>query len=495
MILITEGDVNIYYLQTLCLLFFPGETFSPDEVESEQTPVVSLSVKDTEEGIESTCTIRVGDRVRSSTHTEPLSAYPTREKCIKISSGIAIFEAGKRFLGFSPPWGILTGVRPVKLVADMVANGMDYASIRRRLTKEYFLNPKKASLAINICKFQNKILKKLPPDSCSLYISIPFCPSRCTYCSFVSYSTKKLFSLLPEYLDRLCLDIERTVKTINELGLKILTVYIGGGTPTVLDEAQLERVLKTVGENVDVASLREYSVEGGRPDTITPGKMRLMVENGVTRVSVNTQTLTDHVLADIGRHHTAEDYYRAFSIARDSGVKCINTDLIAGLPGETFTMFSRSVDGVIALKPENLTVHTFCVKRAAEILQTDSEIYHRSSGDAVKSVDYSQLKAKLADYTPYYMYRQKNTAGNLENVGFALDGHEGLYNIFIMEEVHSIFACGAGAVTKLVDRENKRIKRYFMPKYPYEYLKYSGDAEKSDAFYREMKDFYSAQNG
>lgn len=489
MILITEGNVNIYYLQTLCLLFFPGQKFSPDEVETENTPVVRVSLRETESGVEAECLMRVGKKEKTAQHTELFADYPEKEKCGKIAMGVAIFEAGKKLLSFSPPWGILTGVRPAKVVAQMAAEGMDYTSIRRRLTKEYFLNSKKASLAINVSRFEQKVLKKIPPNSCSLYISIPFCPSRCSYCSFVSYSTKKLFSLLPEYLDRLCADIARTCKLIDSLGLRLYTIYIGGGTPTILEPEQLKRLLDTVCENTDVSSLAEFSLEAGRPDTITPEKMKIAVEHGIGRVSVNTQTLSDQILAEIGRNHTAADYYRAFEIVRESGVRCINTDLIAGLPGESFTLFSRSVDGVISLRPENLTVHTFCVKRAASILQTDGDIFNRSSADTVKGVDYSQIQAKLAGYQPYYMYRQKNTSGNLENVGFSLEGYEGLYNILIMEEVHSIFACGAGGVTKLVRKSGIEMQRFFMPKYPFEYLAFSSDREKSDAFYRSLEEY------
>lgn len=493
MILITEGECNIYYLQTLCMLFFPGAKFPEGEQETAETPVVTMSVKDTGEGIESYCKIKVGSRIKESTRTELFSDFSEREKCIKISMGVAVFEAGKKFFGFSPPWGILIGVRPTKIVGDMISQGMDTPSIKRRLTKEYFLNPKKAALAINVAKNEQKLLKHIPKDTCSLYISLPFCPSRCNYCSFVSYSTKRLFDLIPEYLERLREDIIKTVDLINKMGMRILTVYIGGGTPTILTEEQLSGLLGLISDRVDTSLLIEYSLEAGRPDTITREKMKIAVDNGITRVSVNTQTLSNHVLEEIGRKHTAEDYYKAFSIARQSGVKCINTDLIAGLPGEGFTLFSRSVDGVIALRPENITVHSFCIKKAADILQTERDIYNRSSIDTVKSVDYSQLKTKLAGYSPYYMYRQKNTSGNLENVGFSLDGHEGIYNVLIMKETHSIFACGAGAVTKIVKDGGKKIKRFFMPKYPFEYLSFASNQKLSDSFYNSLEMYHSRQ--
>ncbi|HBJ18280.1 MAG TPA: hypothetical protein DDY70_00830, partial [Clostridiales bacterium] len=233
-----------------------------------------------------------------------------------------------------------------------------------------------------------------------------------------------------------------------------------------------------IAENTDPADLSEFTLEAGRPDTITEEKLAVAKRFGVTRVSVNPQTLNDDVLREIGRRHTVADFYHAYKIAKESGIRDINVDLIAGLPGDDFKSFSETVDRIIELAPTNLTVHTFCVKKAADVLKHHTDIYSLSGGDAAKSVAYAQLKTKFAGYKPYYMYRQKNTVGNLENVGFALEGHEGLYNVFMMEEVQSIFAIGAGAVTKLVKRPPKggqtaegKIERIFQPKYPYEYLR------------------------
>jgi oxygen-independent coproporphyrinogen-3 oxidase len=213
-------------------------------------------------------------------------------------------------------------------------------------------------------------------------------------------------------------------------------------------------------------------------------------ECGVNRISINPQTLNDKVLAYIGRAHTTEDFYRAFHIARQSGIPYINTDLIAGLPGDSFDGFSQTVDAIMQLAPENITVHTFCVKKAADIVRSESTIYSRTGGDTGKSVDYSQLQASFHGYIPYYIYRQKNAVGNLENVGFSQKGAEGLYNIFMMEEIHSIFGCGAGAVTKLVAQEGGRIERIFMPKYPYEYLAMEADVQIERQ--RKIADFYTA---
>jgi oxygen-independent coproporphyrinogen-3 oxidase len=281
--------------------------------------------------------------------------------------------------------------------------------------------------------------------------------------------------MIDEYLDAMIVDLDSTLRTIRDLGLRLTTIYIGGGTPTTLSPEQLERLMSKIDEYVDTSALLEFTLEAGRPDTITREKLMVAKAHGVTRVSVNPQTLSDDILREIGRRHTVDDFFRAFAIAKEIGFRDINVDLIAGLPGDDFKNFSETVDRIIDLQPTNITVHTFCVKKASDALRNNSSIYSLTGGDAAKSVSYSQLKTKFAGYKPYYMYRQKNTVGNLENVGFSIEGHEGLYNVYMMEEFQTIFAVGAGAVTKLVKFENgyksePEMLRLFRPKYPYEYL-------------------------
>ena len=334
-------------------------------------------------------------------------------------------------------------------------------------------------------------MKKIDKDTCSLYISIPFCPSRCSYCSFVSYTTPRLLSMIDEYLDAMLEEIDNTFEVINRIGLKVNTVYIGGGTPTTLDPHQLRRLLSKINEKLDVSSLLEFTLEAGRPDTITKEKLDVARELGVTRISVNPQTLNDDILNEIGRKHPAADFFEAYRTAKESGIRDINVDLIAGLPGDDFKSFSETLDGIIQLEPTNITVHTFCVKKASDVLRNNSGIYSLTGGDAAKSVSYSQLNTKFAGYKPYYMYRQKNTVGNLENVGFALPECEGKYNIYIMEELHTIFAVGAGSVTKMVDREHNMIERYFMPKYPYEYLSVENSETIRREYFEKIRDFYA----
>ena len=282
--------------------------------------------------------------------------------------------------------------------------------------------------------------------------------------------------MIDEYLEAMMEELDQTFGVIDAVGLKVNTVYIGGGTPTTLNPEQLRLLLSKINDKLDVSELLEFTLEAGRPDTITKEKLDVAKELGVTRVSVNPQTLNDDILKEIGRKHTRDDFFEAYRIAKETGIRDINVDLIAGLPGDDFKSFSETLDGIIKLEPTNITVHTFCVKKASDVLRNNSGIYSLTGGDAAKSVSYSQLNTKFAGYKPYYMYRQKNTVGNLENVGFSKEGHEGIYNILMMEEVQTIFAVGAGAVSKLVDYQGPksnqtRIKRIFNPKYPYEYLR------------------------
>ena len=485
--LTVSNNINEYYAQTLCLLFFPGSRFSKAEDEPEGSPCADVSALETENGAEATVTLSYGGKSVTKTYTEPVCANLISD-AERIAVGKAFFAAGKALLGISPQWGILTGVRPSKIALKELCEGKTKTEVKSSLTKELFVTPKKASLVTDIASIEKKIIAKVPEISCSVYISIPFCPSRCSYCSFVSVASKKLLSITDEYLERLINDVEKCFDTIKKLDLRVLTVYIGGGTPTTLDEKQLARLLDTVNKNVDVSSLEEFTVEAGRPDTVNEEKLRILYQSGVTRVSVNTQTLNDDVLEAIGRRHTAKQFLDAFELAKKSGIKIINTDLIAGLPGEGFGSFSDTVERMIKLMPENLTIHTLCIKSAADYGQQLRGVKASARGEVSKCVDYAQASAKNAGYIPYYIYRQKNTVENLENVGFSLPGTEGLYNIYMMEEIHSIFAVGAGAVSKLVSRDRNKIERVFNFKYPFEYLK--EDEERMAERDKKIMDFY-----
>ena len=491
---IIDGAINVYYVQTLCMIYFPGTKFSEDEVVTPETPILRLKLWEDDAGTTADASLQIGDRTVTATHTTRRSPRHTAERRRKLAVGAAVTTVCSDMLDYRPSWGMLTGVRPSKVATQLLLSGVERGEVERQLSAEYFVIPKKAALATEVACNEQKIIGSPDRRDCSVYIAIPFCPTRCAYCSFVSYTSKRLLSLIPEYLIKLAGEIHRMFETIRELGLRVRTVYIGGGTPTILDASQLRFLLEQVAREIDVSTLLEYTLESGRPDTIDAEKLQVARQLGVNRISVNPQSLCDEVLQGIGRSHTVEDFFRAYEIARASGIPVINTDLIVGLPGDTFPTFSYTYDKILELAPENVTVHTFCVKKSAEILHTMENVYSIHGGDAGKCVDYSQIRAEQTGYIPYYMYRQKNTVGNFENVGFAKPGTEGLYNIYMMEEVHTIFAAGAGAVTKLVeyDTENwkrTRIKRLFSHKYPYEYLasdNFDEIAEQSRAFFEDV---------
>ena len=469
-----DGNINRYYVQTLCMIFFPGEKFPEDEEVTEDTKVLSVKLTCTAEKAVAEATIRYRGEA-TATKEYPFHDGVTEERTRKLAVGGAVITAIGEVVRYKPSWGMLVGVRPSKIAMEMLNAGMSKTRVKRTLVSDFMATPKKAGLAVDVARKEKEIIGRPDPKDCSVYISIPFCPTRCSYCSFVSYTSKRLLSLIPEYVDRLCEDVKQIFATADKLGLNVKTVYIGGGTPTTLTVPQLEQLLGTVASCTDTDKLEEYTFEAGRPDTIDAAKLAVAKKYGVTRMSVNAQSLCSDVLEAIGRSHSAEAFYEAYHIARDSGIRYINTDLIAGLPGDKFATFSDTYDKILALEPDNITVHTFCVKKASDILQKNGKVYSITGGDVGKCVDYSQLRAVESGYVPYYMYRQKNTVGNFENVGFAKPGAEGLYNVYMMEEVHTILAAGAGAVTKLVDYQGGedgkiKIERLFNDKYPFEYL-------------------------
>ncbi len=474
--LTVEGEINRTYCQNLCLIFFPGAKFPEKEPEGADVPEVLLRTR-TEEGVSiSEAVILCGGRRTTGVGRVALSSAESADRAVKRSVGEAMLRAGSELMGAPPPWGILTGVRPAKVAAAMLAGGLDADAVREALIKEYFVSEEKAALLCRICSVQEKAKALAEEGTCSLYISIPFCPTRCAYCSFVSYATPAYLATIPAYLDCLCLDIEATCRTIRERGEKLLTVYVGGGTPTILSAAQLDRLLSTVNRAIGGTRLLEFTVEAGRPDTVTAEKIEVMLAHGVDRTGINPQILDDDVLAGIGRRHTAADFYAAYELAARSGIPVINTDLIAGLPGSDFRRFAGTVDEIVRLQPRNVTVHTYCVKRAAEFTERAAAgsldgIYSYSGDDTAACIEYSQRKLAEKGYLPYYLYRQKNSKGNLENVGYAAEGFEGLYNIFMMEELQHIYGVGAGAVTKRIGRNGGKITRIFEPKYTYEYLR------------------------
>jgi len=368
--------------------------------------------------------------------------------------------------GTSLPWGVLTGVRPVRLFRNLYKQSGNLQDVINKFKNEYFVSDEKIQLCVYIFNLQQPVIDSGRPKDYSLYISIPFCPSRCSYCSFVSTSIKSHGHLMQGYVDNLCREIEYTAQKADRQGLNLCTIYIGGGTPTAISAQQLEQVMKTVQQCFDLDRVEEYTVEAGRPDCTDMEKLQIIKKYGADRVSINPQTFSDNVLKAIGRNHNHADFLRCVEDARKVGFDSINMDLIAGLPEDTVEGFETSLRGCIALGAENITVHTLTLKRASNLVIKNQE---HTYDDVEKMIAKNSILADFG-YKPYYMYRQKSTVKNLENVGFSQVGHESLYNIYIMEEIQTIISCGAGGVSKVVGPQGE-LKRVYNYKYPLEYIR------------------------
>lgn len=465
----TNSAKPLYY-QSLILLFLPCEKFGENDLDN------LLYVKARQSDGRNFVDIRleVGDKAAVK-HSEQIidpSVYAQMKNLI----GRTILSAAKEIFGATPPWGISTGVKPVKL-AGFYVRSYGYEKALDILCNEYMISRRKAEMAVAAYEYEALLMDSIGDNPCSLYISVPFCPTKCNYCSFVSCTTPKLISLIPDYVKKLNCDILRISETINELGLNLKSVYIGGGTPAILDENQIESVLNTVYTNLPVARNCEFTFEAGRPDCITYDKLKLLKDYDISRISINTQTSNDDVLKSVGRAHSYFDYVRAMEWAKKLNFDCVNTDLIAGLPGESPESFSKSVEDVVSLSPENITVHAFTLKKSSNYRIGGTKGFDTNDNEALKMTDFAAQYLFDKGYNPYYVYRQKNTTGNLENVGYSKRGFESIYNVIMMGEYHTVFGAGAGSVTKIVSDDVKRVERIFSPKYPYEYLddnKYSG---------------------
>ena len=363
-------------------------------------------------------------------------------------------------------WGMLTGVRPVRLMRNLYKKHGDIEAVKDIFKNRYFVTDEKIQLCSDIYNLQKNIIDNCRPTDYSLYISVPFCPTRCSYCSFVSVGSTNAAKLMEQYVEKLCDEIEYTAKTAQKAGLNLKTIYIGGGTPTAVSAEQLRQIMQTVKDNFDLSAVEEYTVEAGRPDCTTKEKLQIIKELGADRVSINPQTFSDDVLKAIGRKHTHADFVECYKTAKEMGFKSINTDLIAGLPLDTVEGFEKSLKGCIELGAENITVHTLTLKRASNIVTGNQ---NNSYADVEQMLAKNTMLAENG-YIPYYMYRQKATLQSLENVGFSQPQHESLYNIYIMEEIQTIISCGAGGVTKVVG-PNGELKRIYNYKYPTEYVK------------------------
>ncbi|MCI8593850.1 MAG: coproporphyrinogen dehydrogenase HemZ [Oscillospiraceae bacterium] len=384
---------------------------------------------------------------------------------------LAFYEAARKSGVPQPPWGALTGVRPVKLPAKVLRQGGALADADRELAERYDVTPIRRKLALSCASYSAAAQQSLKADEVSLYVGIPFCPTRCAYCSFISSDVKRALGQVEPYLDGLLQEAAVLGGVLRKAGRQVRTVYIGGGTPTTLTASQLDRLLSGLSAAVDLSRCTEFTVEAGRPDTITAEKLAVLRSYGVGRISVNPQSLNDEVLRSMGRAHTAAQFRKAYALARSAGFSQINADLIAGLPKDTPDSFRATLKELLALAPENITVHTLALKRGSALLgEGGAPFAALPGGEAVAAMLSSAWEALSgAGYAPYYLYRQKYMSGSFENVGWCKPGCESLYNIAMMEELHSVLALGGGGVTKLVDAETGAISRISSPKYPYDY--------------------------
>lgn len=469
MILRIFGHDFHYECENLCRVYFPNEKINivyDESGEDSRTVVTRCAPIDGGNLISVEAEI---DGVSRSAQAEVKADENELRDKSELKTAQLIFALLSEITGYTPPWGVLTGVRPSKLMLRLI-DQMGAEGARRYFTEDLLVSEEKTNLAQTVAAAEEKIIALSERNSFSLYVAIPFCPTRCSYCSFVSHSiaNSNAKKLLPEYLDKLAEEIRMTGEIASELGLRLESVYFGGGTPGVLEAPQLDRLLYAVENSFDLSTVREYTVEIGRPDTVTPEKLRILRLHNVGRISINPQTFNQKTLDLIGRNHKVEQAVKAYQLAKAYGFESINMDLIAGLPEETLEDFKASVDTAISLSPENITVHTLALKRSSELNASGAGV---SGGNTAKQMlEYASKRLYGSKYEPYYMYRQSKCVGNLENVGWCKSGKDCLYNVFMMEECHTVIAVGAGAVTKLCDPDSTNVERIFNFKYPYEYI-------------------------
>lgn len=470
-----------YEMENLVRAFFPYDKISvTKEYSTLDKPYVLTSYND-----DISVCVAIDDHAK--TLNAPKSGYNDTDE---LTMAQLLYELLCEHFSTTLPWGILTGVRPIKLLRRLIdshgeADAVEYFTDKLKVSQQ------KLSLALLTQKAEREILDLSQEKSFSLYISIPFCPSRCNYCSFVSQSIEKAKHLIDDYVDLLCKELVITADIAKRLNLRLETVYMGGGTPTTLTASQMDTVLSTVNEHFVMSTCREFTVEAGRPDTITKEKLVAIKRNGVTRISINPQTLNDDVLNIIGRHHSAQDTIDAFYLARECGFDNINMDLIAGLMGDCYQSFVTTLDKIRQLSPESITIHTLALKRSSTLNTENIDINIGIKNETTDMLDYSQNVLLSDGFVPYYLYRQSRMAGNLENVGWSKKGYESLYNVYVMDETHTILACGAGGVTKLKDYSSNKLERIFNFKYPYEYnTRFDELMERKQGITRFYKEFF-----
>ncbi len=450
-----QGHEDLYAVEQLQLALFP---------DSAQGEAVSALHRGK---IWLTATTKITLDGKTATASRRIQAADETVRSRRRALQQSYYLAAKQLLPAVPAWGALAGVRPTKITTKHLLDGGSAKSADALLRDVYYVTTERRKLAIDCSLSTAKAAGLLEERDVSLYVGIPFCPTRCAYCSFVSRTVGKRTELIEPYLAALLEEIRLTGQLMAKTGRTVRTIYIGGGTPTTLSAEQMALLLDTIAASFDLSRLIEFTVEGGRPDTLNAEKLQAIAAHGVDRMSINPQTMQDAVLRACGRPHKAADVLRAYREAVDAGFTAINMDLIAGLPMDTVEGFQASLDAVAALQPANITVHTLALKKDADLFQHRENL--PSAADVTEMVAYaSEVLTKLG-YKPYYLYRQKYMSGSFENVGWSRDGKDCLYNIYMMEEVHSIVSVGGGSISK-VNLPDGKLIRFPNPKFPEQYI-------------------------
>lgn len=473
-----RGHEDRYAVEQLQLALFPEEPMEPTDAPfSGDGAVSALHVGKTWLTATAKITLQ-GKTAKAARRLAVKDAdIPSRRRLLQNT-----YYAAAMQLREPPQWGSLSGVRPTKLTTRHLLSGGDEKSADRLLKEQYHVAPDRRRLCIESSRATVEAAKRLRENDISLYIGIPFCPTRCAYCSFVSTGIERTAKkLLPLFLDALEQEIVHVGALLSRSEKRVRTLYIGGGTPTTLLSAQMKRLMDAICANFDLTDLIEYTVEGGRPDTLDLQKLQTIRALGCDRMSINPQTMNDEVLSAIGRRHTSAQTVEAYYAAREAGFDGINMDLIAGLPCDTQSSFVSSLEQVLALAPSNITVHTLALKKGADLFFARSSL---PSAETVREMlSAAEARLRSAGYSPYYLYRQKYMSGSFENVGWCKPGFEGLYNIYMMEELHSIVSLGGGGMTK-INLPDGRLERFHNPKFPQQYIDRIEDIlkQKDEAF-------------
>ena len=466
-----RGHDDRYAVEQSLLAFFPDERPVYETPAPEEDDCACVTLTEGKRYATGVTTIRYHGKTARGISRAVLTDAPNeyeRERLRQRALKLSFFKAARDITGVTPSWGALTGIRPGKLARALLEQGRTETQTDRILRDTYFVSPERRRLAIETAQAGLKAKRDLRPNEISLYVGIPFCPTRCAYCSFVSASVEKSFGLMEPYLAALEAEITAAGRMVAETGLSVKSFYMGGGTPTTLSAQQMDHLLTHLNKSFDLSGCAEYCIEAGRPDTITREKLQVLLDHGADRISVNPQSMEDEVLRAIGRKHTAADIEATMALATSMGFPHVNMDLIAGLPADTPEGFRRTLDRCMTFGADNITVHTLSLKKGSRILLEGLPI--PTAEDVAAMLDYADPALRARGFQPYYLYRQKYMSGSFENVGWCISGAEGLYNIYIMEELHSILSLGAGGSTKMVDAKRNRIERVFHPKFPLEYI-------------------------